>query len=92
MNYRFFDFHERYDQWVDADGPSVDFRFWVMAWLFRLQDDPRVDAAPADELGEPWWFARIPHAEDDAFAIVCLYAIDGEEVRCSCFTTLRKPI
>lgn len=92
MTWEFYNFHERYNVWADTDNPSVDFRFWVMAWLFRLQDDPEVDAAPAEALGHPWWFARIPNAEDDTHAVVCLYSIEDEHVQCSGFTTLRKPI
>lgn len=92
MTWEFFDFHERFDQWVDEDDPPDDFRFWVMAWLFRLQDEPTVDAAPATGLGEPWWFAKIPYAEDATSAVVCLYSIDGARVRCSGITTLSKPI
>ena len=45
MTYRFSDFHDQYNQWVDDDDPPEDFRFWVMAWLFRLQDEPTVDSA-----------------------------------------------
>lgn len=92
MSAEFYDFHERYNRWVDVDEPSSDFRFWVMAWLYRMQDDPTVDAAPAEALGHPWWFALIPNAEDDTHAVVCLYSVDGDQVRCSGFTTLRKPI
>ena len=92
MTGQFSDFHERYNQWVDDDQPPDDFRFWVMAWLYRLQDDPRSDAALADGLGEPWWFAKIPRAEDATHAVVCLYSIDGDQIRCSGITTLRKPI
>lgn len=92
MSLEFSDFHERYNQWVDDDDPPEDFRFWVMAWLYRLQEDPKVDAAPARQLGDQWWFAKIPHAEDGTSGVVCLYSIDGNHVRCSGITTLSKPI
>lgn len=92
MTWRFSDFYVRFHQWVDDDDPSEEFRFWVIAWLFRLQDDPMVDAARAPGVGEPWWFAKIPGAEDDRLGVVCLYSIVDEHVRCSNITTLRKPI
>ncbi len=94
MTWEFSDFHERYNEWVDEETPDDEFRFWVMAWLFRLQDDPTTDASLAPELGHPWWFAKIPNAENETHAVVCLYsiAIDGDEVRCSGFSTLQKPI
>lgn len=92
MTWQFFDFNERFNQWVDDDNPPEDFRFWVMAWLYRMQDDPTVDAARADALGDPWWFARIPNAESASHAVVCLYRIDDNNVRCSGFTTLPKPV
>lgn len=92
MTHDFFDFHERFNEWVREDKPSDDRKFWVMAWLFALQDNPRVSAAPASELGEAWWFARVPHAEDARTAVVCLYSINGTIVRCSGITTLSKPI
>lgn len=63
-----------------------------MAWLFRFQDEPTVDSARAPQLGDPWWFAKIPHAENDTHAVVCLYSIEDDRVRCSGITTLRKPI
>jgi len=43
-------------------------------------------------LGEPWWFAKVPHAENDGYGVVCLYSIEDDRVRCSAFTILRKPI
>ena len=79
MSWRFSDFYDRYNQWVDQDDPPSDFRFWVMAWLFRLQEDPKTDAAPAEELGEPWWFCKIPNAEDDSHGVVCLYSIEDDQ-------------
>ena len=92
MTWEFSDFHLHYNQWIEGDSPPDDFRFWVMAWLYQLQDDPKVAAAPADGLGEPWWFPKVPHAENDTHAVVCLYSIDGDHVRCSGITTLRKPL
>lgn len=92
MTHRYFDFHERFNQWVTEDDPPDDFKFWVMAWLHRLQDDPRADAAQTPEMGELWWFAKIPRAEDQHRAVVCLYSIDGDVVRCSGITILSKPI
>lgn len=92
MPWSFSDFHERYNQWVDTDDPPADFRFWVMAWLYRLQEDPETDAAISPGLGEPWWFVRVPHAESETHAVVCLYSIEGKYVRCSGITTLHKPI
>jgi len=92
VTWQFFDFHERYNQWVDDDDPSEDFKFWVMAWFARLQDDPEVDAAPAPGMGQPWWFAKVPRAENDTHAVVCLYSIENDRVRCGGVTTLRKPI
>ena len=92
MSWGFSDFHERFNEWVDTDDPDDELRFWVMAWLYRLQDDPESDAAPADGLGAPWWFSRIPHAENATHGVVCLYSIDGDQVRCSGITTLRKPV
>lgn len=92
MTWKFSDFHERYNQWVDDDDPPEAFRFWVMAWLYRLQEDPESDATIAPGLGEPWWFAKIPYAETETHAVVCLYSIEGEDVRCSGITTLPKPI
>lgn len=92
MANEYFDFYDRYNDWADDDDPSDDFKFWVMVWLYRLQDDPTVSAALAEGLGPPWWFARIPNAEDEHRAVVCLYSLDGAVVRCSGFTTLSKPI
>lgn len=92
MNHSYFDFHERFNYWVQDDDPPDDFKFWVMAWLFALQDDPTVHAARAIELGPDWWFAVIPNTDDGARAVVCLYSIVGDVVRCSGFTTLNKPI
>lgn len=92
MSYAFYDFHERFNQWVDDNEPPDDFKFWVMAWLLTLQSNPTVHAARANELGEDWWFAKVPNADDDDRAVVCLYSIIGEVVRCSGFTTLSKPI
>lgn len=91
MSWEFYDFHERYNQWVDDDDPPEDFRFWVMAWFARISEYPKADAARAP-MGEPWWFAQIPHAENATHAVVCLYSIDGNLVRCSGITTLHKPI
>ncbi len=90
----FYDFYYRYRDWIDQDDPSYDFRFWTLIWLSKLQDDPVYAATRARELGEPWWFARIPNAEDDRRAVVSLYSIDiaTERVRCSSITTLSKPI
>ena len=73
MHWEFFDFWERYDVWVDEDNPPQLFRFWVMAWIFGLEADPYRAATPAPQIGIPVWFARIPQAEDDDFAVVCLY-------------------
>jgi hypothetical protein len=92
VTWRFSDFHERYNEWVETDDPTDEFRFWVMAWIFRLQDDPKVAAVLAPRLGEPWWLARIPHAENGTQAVVCLYSIEDDHVRCSGITTLSKPI
>jgi hypothetical protein len=33
VSHDYFDFHERFNQWVDEDDPPDDFKFWVMAWL-----------------------------------------------------------
>ncbi len=90
MVWEYFDFQQFYNEWVDHDGPPEDFKFWVIAWLFRIQDDPTADAAPAEGLGEPWWVVRIPHAENDTHVVVCLYSIDGIRVRCSGITTLPR--
>jgi hypothetical protein len=92
VTWRFSDFHERYNEWVAEDDPPEDAMFWVMAWLYRLQDDPETDATVAPGLGKPWWFAQIPHTETNTHAVVCLYSIEGDHVRCSGFTTLSKPI
>jgi hypothetical protein len=92
VSWRFSDFYLRYIQWVADDDPPEDFKFWVMAWLYRLQDDPRSDAAVAPGLREPWWFAKVPHAENDTHAVVCPYSIEDDHVRCSGITSLRKPI
>jgi hypothetical protein len=91
-NWRLVDFLVAFDNWIVADDPSDDFRFWVMVWVQHLETDPRYAAAPVMEVGEGWWFARVPGAEDDRCAVVCLYSIRGDEVRCSHFTTLNKPI
>lgn len=88
----FFGFFERLNQWVGDDNPCDDFRFWAMAWFFRLQEDPYVDAEPAEAIGVPWWFAKIPNAEDDNYAVVCLYSVENGKVRCGGITTLRKPM
>ena len=90
--YRFFDFHDRFNYWVDTDEPGDDFRFWVMAWLWKLCDDPHVDAAPADGLGAPWWVCKVPLAENETLGVVCLYSVEKDVVRCSGFSTLSKPI
>jgi hypothetical protein len=90
--HEYFDFYRSYNEWSDNDGPPEDFRFWVMAWLYRIQDDPTADAAPAEGLGEPWWFVQIPHAENGTHTVVCLYSIDENRVRCSGITTLPKPV
>jgi hypothetical protein len=92
VTHHFFDFHERFNYWVEDDDPPADFKFWVMAWLFALQDDPTTHAAHTPELGDKWWFARIPNAEDEQRCVVCLYSIEGDVVRCSGFTTLNKPV
>lgn len=91
-DWRFHDFFLRFNQWVEVEEPSDDFRFWVIVWMKGLPADPRAAGAPAEGLGEPWWFAKIPNAEDDTHAVVCLYSIERDEVRCSNFTTLRKPL
>lgn len=88
----FLNFHERFNYWVEDDDPSEDFKFWVIVWLFALQDNPTAHAARAGELGDKWWFAKIPNAEDKNRGVVCLYSIDGQTVKCSGFTTLNKPI
>lgn len=72
MSWEFSDFQDRFNTWVVTDDPPDDFRFWVMAWIYRLQDDPKADAAPADGMGEPWWFAKVPNAENETHAVVCL--------------------
>lgn len=82
---------EGLDFMLCASGVS-DFKFWVMAWLFALQDDPTTHAARVPELGDQWWFAKIPNAEDEHQAVVCLYSIEDDVVRCSGFTTLNKPV
>ena len=92
MTWEFSDFHKHFNEWVESDDPPDDFRFWVTAWLYRLIEDPRSDAVPASDLGEPWWFVQVPHAESDSHAVVCLYSIDADQVRCSGFSTLRKPV
>ena len=40
------------------------------------------------------WLARIPDAEDENRAVVCLYVADpvARIARCTTFTTLNKPI
>jgi hypothetical protein len=94
VNWQYGNFWEQFNAWVDADDPSDEFKFWVMAWLYRIQEDPEADAAPAEDIGRPWWFAVIPGAEDNTRAVVCLYSIGlvQDEVKCSGFSTLRKPI
>lgn len=94
MSWEFYNFLVDFNRWVDQDEPPTDFKFWVMAWLYRIQEDPYADAAPADQLGAPWYFAVIPNAEDDTHAVVCLYEINvaAEQVKCSGFSTLRKPV
>jgi hypothetical protein len=92
VSWTFYDFYDRFNEWVEADDPPGDFRFWVMAWLYRVQEDPRADATPADAIGSDWWFVRVPRADNETHAVVCTYSIQGERVRCGGFTTLRKPI
>jgi hypothetical protein len=87
----YFDFFERFNYWVDEDDPSEDFKFWVMAWIFRLIDSPTAGAGLAPT-GKPLWFAKVPRAEDEHSGVVCLYTIQDNVVRCNGITTLSKPI
>lgn len=87
----FYGFHEAFNGWVDELNPSDDFRFWVMAWLWELQDDVHYAADLAPEIGEPWWFVKVPNAEDDRRAVVSLYSIEGDDVRCAGINSILKP-
>lgn len=88
------DFLKCFDDWVEREDPPADWRVDAMWWIHGLQDDVYRGAARHPELGVGWWFARIPGAEDENAATVCLYAVDERRrrARCSAITTLSKPL
>ena len=88
--WRFHGFMLRLNEWIDADDPPEEFRFAVLAWLARFQDNPRYAAKPFQRGDGRSWFATI--AENQTQALACIYLIDGSDVRCGNFTILRKPI
>ena len=92
--WRFEDFYYRLRIWIDDENPSAERQFACIAWMYEFQDNLHYMATPAAELDNIAWFARIPGGEDGRSAVVCLYVADpvARLVKCSTFTTLRKPI
>jgi hypothetical protein len=90
-DWEFYEFWDRYNEWVDRDEPDYDKRFWVIRWIYELDVEPTYSATVQPQVNG--WMARVPNAEDEFWCVVGLFTIDETTgvVRCSSIITLPKP-
>ena len=66
----------------------------VLEWIAWWHLNPYQNAKPIADLGQPWWFARIPGGEHNGTVCACTMRIDEERLEsvCSHFATLTIPL
>lgn len=82
-------FLETFDVWVASEGPSVEVRSAVLAWVFGRADDPY--AGVRREAGfANLWFGAVPRTTLRDTVVACSYWVEEQQhvVRCDSLATL----
>lgn len=88
---------ERFDDglssWIASHSPQQSIRLAVVSWVCTLYDDPYRARRQLD-VGQNYWWARVPGTFHDEHQVVCGYWIFEAErtVRCDSFATLSVPL